>query len=106
LLNKALGYYSTALSSSNPIQANALYVGCMKAIVRENIGINKIEQDYLKQEIKCVLQAKKKNFDENLFNTKLETIYGKMRSVSEHGQIDLKDETRLEKARTLAEDAR
>ena len=106
VLDKALGYYNTALSSSNPIQANALYVSCMEAIIRENIGINKIEQCHLKQEIKRVLQAKSKNFDENLFNTKLETVYGKIRSASEHGHIDLKDETRLNNARIYAEEAR
>jgi hypothetical protein len=88
-----------AQRSSNPIQANALYVSCMEAIVRVNTGINEIQRGHLKQEIKRVLQAKSKNFDENAFNTKFETVYGKMRSASEHGHIDLKDETTLNNAK-------
>jgi hypothetical protein len=98
-LDKALGYYNMAQRSSNPIQANALYVSCMEAIVRVNTGINEIQRGHLKQEIKRVLQAKSKNFDENAFNTKFETVYGKMRSASEHGHIDLKDETTLNNAK-------
>ena len=78
----------------------------MEAIVRVNTGINEIQRGHLKQEIKRVLQAKSKNFDENAFNTKFETVYGKMRSASEHGHIDLKDETTLNNAKIHAEDAR
>jgi hypothetical protein len=71
----------------------------MEPIVRVNTGINEIQRGHLKQEIKRVLQAKSKNFDENAFNTKFETVYGKMRSASEHGHIDLKDETTLNNAK-------
>jgi hypothetical protein len=99
VLYKALGYYREALHSSNPHAEIERYLGCITAIVRENIGNNDVTRSDLKQQLAPVIGGK-----EDEFNKKFDRFYGKRRSSTSHGHVDIRDDVRLREARADSEE--
>lgn len=106
-LSKALGYFRTAQTSDNAFQAIETYFSCITAIVRENVGVKDVKQCHLRHALKSIVQQEKgKQFDENLFDTRFDTLYGKRRSSSAHGHIDIMNETDIKQVKDDAEQLR
>jgi hypothetical protein len=87
ILNKVLGLYKNGLNSLNPFNAIETFFSCIQAILNDMFfpGCD------LKKGLKDILSSRNKNFNEKEFYNKFAVYYGKTRSQSTHGNLDVSD---------------
>ena len=95
LLDIILSSFRVALCSLNPYQAIESYFSCVTSIVRENLGLQNIEQHHLKEELQKAIGHRVIDFD-----NKFTRYYGKRRSYCpSHGHVNILDPTEIDNAR-------
>lgn len=90
IIHKALGLFRVAQASSDPFKAIDSYFGCIQAILNDRSNPISPEPD-LKKGLKSILEKRIENFNEHEFYNKFGTYYGKWRSDSTHGELDISD---------------
>jgi hypothetical protein len=90
IIHKALGLYRVGQGSSDPFKAIDSYFGCIHALLKDQSNPISPESD-LKKGLKLILQKRIENFDEQDFYNKFGRYYGKWRSGSTHGELDISD---------------
>lgn len=90
LANKALELFRVAQASSDPFKAIESYFSCIHAVLKDKSKPISPESD-LKKGLKLILQKRIRNFNEQDFYNKFGRYYGKWRSGSTHGELDISD---------------
>ena len=90
IIHKALGLFRVAQASLDPFKAIDSYFSCIHAVLKDQSNPVSAESD-LKKGLKLILQKRIENFSEQDFYNKFGRYYGKWRSGSTHGELDISD---------------
>lgn len=90
IIHKALGLFRVAQASLDPFKAIDSYFSCIHAVLKDQSNPISAESD-LKKGLKLILQKRIENFSEQDFYNKFGRYYGKWRSGSTHGELDISD---------------